>query len=259
MNKESKYNSHLRRFFQAQEDIYETILSQIKAGVKDGCWMWYIFPQLRGIGESIQAKIYGIINLEEAKDYLDNKILGKRLFECCEALLELKDLTTEDIFDDEIDALKLQASMTLFLQVSESNSIFQRVLDKYFNGQVHEYTIALLNKDYCIENGVLKAYYGFEENISIPETVTEVIGVAFIYCNNIKSVIIPKSVTKIGKGAFAYCENMKTLTILNDETTIEKDAFRYSRELTLVGNKNSFTHHYATIFKHKFEEIEKEI
>ena len=133
----------LDRFLEAQERMYETALREIKNGEKESHWMWYIFPQLRGLGKSQMAFAYGINGLEEAKAYLDHPVLSARLIEISEALLEHKDQDIEDILGD-IDAMKLRSSMTLFALISEGDSIYHNVLDCFYNGKTDSYTIELI-------------------------------------------------------------------------------------------------------------------
>ena len=133
----------LDRFLEAQERMYETALKEIKNGEKESHWMWYIFPQLRGLGKSRMAYAYGINGLEEAKAYLAPPVLSARLIEISEALLEHKGKDIEDILGD-IDAMKLRSSMTLFALISEGGSIYHNVLDCFYNGKTDSYTIELI-------------------------------------------------------------------------------------------------------------------
>ena len=135
----------LDRFLEAQERMYDTALKEIKNGEKESHWMWYIFPQLRGLGKSQMAYAYGINGLEEAKAYLAHPVLSARIIEICEALLEHKDEDIEDILGD-VDAMKLCSSMTLFALISEDGSIFQRVLDCFYDGKMDEETIKITKK-----------------------------------------------------------------------------------------------------------------
>ena len=133
----------LDRFLEAQERMYETALKEIKNGEKESHWMWYIFPQLRGLGRSQMAYVYGINGLEEAKAYLAHPVLSARLIEICEALLEHKNEDIEDILGD-IDSMKLRSSMTLFALISEKNSIFFQVLECFYDGKMNGYTLKLI-------------------------------------------------------------------------------------------------------------------
>ena len=137
-------NYNLDRFVQAQAYSYETALSEIKNGCKRTHWMWFIFPQLRELGRSSTAKYYGIENLEEAKMYLAHPVLGTRLKEISEALLQLETNSPIQVMGD-IDGLKLRSSMTLFAEIEGYDSVFGKVLDKYYNGNKDMGTIHILS------------------------------------------------------------------------------------------------------------------
>jgi len=133
----------LQRFIDAQAPIYETALGEICAGSKRSHWMWFIFPQLRGLGLSHTAHFYGIASLDEARAYLERPILGTRLRECVEAILPWHDrLTAEDILGP-IDAVKLRSSFTLFDQI-ERNTLFAAGLELFFDRKPDDRTLALL-------------------------------------------------------------------------------------------------------------------
>ncbi len=132
---------NLDRFIKAQENIYIKALNEIKNGKKTTHWMWYIFPQLKGLGMSEMANYYGIDNLLEAQEYLNNKLLSSRLYEITNELLNLSEDNPEKIFGY-VDAMKLRSCMTLFNLVSSEN-IFKDVLEKYYGGKVDDKTIAL--------------------------------------------------------------------------------------------------------------------
>ncbi len=123
----------LSRFIEAQESHYERALAEIKSGKKISHWMWYIFPQLSGLGHSKTSQLYAIGNLEEAREYLGHEILGKRLVEISDELLKLEENNASNILGSP-DDLKLKSSMTLFCQVDKATSVFQKVLDKFFDG-----------------------------------------------------------------------------------------------------------------------------
>ena len=123
----------LERFVKAQELAYPIALQDIKKGKKRSHWMWYIFPQLRGLGTSTMAHKYGIVDLDEAKAYLEHPVLSARLYELCGELLKHRDKSAYDIFGD-IDAMKLKSSMTLFHvagEMCDENRVFYDVLTKY--------------------------------------------------------------------------------------------------------------------------------
>ncbi len=134
----------LNRFIKAQENTYLVALKEIKNGRKQSHWMWYIFPQIKGLGMSETSRYYGIDGEEEAKAYLDNEILESRLREITSELLKLNIDNPVDIFGT-IDAMKLKSSMTLFDYVSDYK-IFSQVLNKYYNGEIDEKTILLCEK-----------------------------------------------------------------------------------------------------------------
>ena len=141
----SEQTESLNRFLTKQNGIYEAVIRELTIGKKASHWMWYIFPQLRGLGKSQTSFIYGISDIFEAKAYLEHPVLGKRLKECCEIFLTHKDKSAEEIFG-EIDAMKLRSSMTLFAYVSEDNSVFHKVLATFFDGEKDKITLSLLNK-----------------------------------------------------------------------------------------------------------------
>lgn len=126
-----KYN--LDRFLEAQLNIYPTILTELLGGRKRSHWMWYIFPQLKGLGYSRRSNYYGISGIEEASAYLQNPILNQRLRNVCMIILGLKTDNAIEIFG-EIDSQKLKSSMTLF-DIVAPNDIFAKILDKYFEGK----------------------------------------------------------------------------------------------------------------------------
>lgn len=122
----------LQRFSDAQERSFETALAEIRRGRKQSHWMWYIFPQIAGLGSSETAKFYAIKNKAEAKEFLAHPTLGNRLIEISNALLEIEGKTANQIFGSP-DDVKLKSSMTLFAALDETNPVFQKVLDKYFD------------------------------------------------------------------------------------------------------------------------------
>lgn len=133
----------MQRFIQAQENDYQTALAEVRAGYKCSHWMWYIFPQLKGLGFSSTAQYYGINGREEAMTYLMHPVLGARLREITSVLLTLEGKSAVEIFG-RTDAMKLRSCMTLFNAVANGDELFQNVLDKYYNGQADERTLAML-------------------------------------------------------------------------------------------------------------------
>ena len=136
---------NLRRFVSAQEKIYDTVLAELGSGQKRTHWMWYIFPQLDGLGYSPTSKRYAIKNKAEARQYLSHPLLGKRLMECAETVLGIKGRSASQIFGSP-DDMKLRSSMTLFASVAHPESVFARVLDRYFQGQPDSRTLDLLQQ-----------------------------------------------------------------------------------------------------------------
>ena len=137
-------DSHdLKRFLGAQEGVYERALSELRAGRKRTHWMWYIFPQIGGLGMSETAKRYSIKSIEEAREYLEHPVLGPRLLRCAEAMLALEGRSVSEIFGSP-DDLKLRSCMTLFARVAEPGSVFVRVLEKYYKGVQDEKTLSIL-------------------------------------------------------------------------------------------------------------------
>jgi len=135
----------LDRFINAQKRDYSIALNELSQGHKYSHWMWYIFPQINGLGRSDIAQKYAIRNEAEVKAYLAHSILGKRLVECSEVLLSLNGFLASDIFGYP-DDVKLRSSMTLFANYSECNSVFHQVIENYFDGKFDEKTIKILNK-----------------------------------------------------------------------------------------------------------------
>jgi uncharacterized protein (DUF1810 family) len=138
-------STDLKRFIDAQERDYEMALAEINNGRKLTHWMWYIFPQIKGLGFSSTSQHYGIRNLKEAGDYLRHAVLGERLLAICRTLLELESNNAGQIFGSP-DDMKLRSSMTLFAAVPETDPVFQQVLDKFFQGKADPYTITILNR-----------------------------------------------------------------------------------------------------------------
>ena len=130
----------LNRFLKAQEQDYEIALSEIKSGHKRSHWIWYIFPQVKGLGFSSTSEFYGIDGLSEAKEYIDNEVLRTRLIEISEALLTLESSNARDVMGYP-DDLKLRSSMTLFAEAAPEIDVFKKVLDKFFDGEKDQRTI----------------------------------------------------------------------------------------------------------------------
>ena len=137
--------TNLSRFIEAQDQSYSMALEEIKNGRKRGHWMWYIFPQIQGLGHSPTSQYYAIQNIEEATEYLNDTILGTRLIEICNELIKLESNDAYSIFGSP-DHRKLKSSVTLFSQVENANPIFMAVLKKFFNGKLDDRTLRFIKK-----------------------------------------------------------------------------------------------------------------
>ena len=136
---------NLNRFLGAQESFYADALKEIKRGYKESHWIWFIFPQMRGLGRSPMAENYGIKSIEEARAYLEEPILKKRLIEISSALLKHKGKSTAYEILGTLEAIKVRSSMTLFDHVMP-NAIFADVLDAFYNGERDVMTLELLKQ-----------------------------------------------------------------------------------------------------------------
>ena len=134
----------MERFLKAQESSYPIALNEIKNGKKCSHWIWYIFPQLAELGRSSTAKYYGIKDIDEAKQYLENDILCERLIEISEALLSVNDTAVNIL--GYIDAMKVKSCMTLFHEADPSIEIFTKVIDKFYDGKYDNRTLAVLRR-----------------------------------------------------------------------------------------------------------------
>jgi uncharacterized protein (DUF1810 family) len=137
----------LERFITAQDDLgtYETALAELRAGRKRSHWMWFVFPQIEGLGQSPISRRYAIASLDEARAYLAHPVLGRRLSESARTLTGLSAKTAEEIFGT-IDAMKLRSSMTLFALANSEHRVFQEVLNRYFGGIPDPATEAILER-----------------------------------------------------------------------------------------------------------------
>ena len=135
---------NLQRFIDAQDDVFETALTELRSGTKQSHWMWFIFPQLTGLGLSPTSQYYGVGSLDEARAYLEHPVLGPRLRDCVEALLSHAGTCTAEQILGSIDAMKLRSSMTLFDKVSP-HDIFAEAIHAFFDADFDERTLALLN------------------------------------------------------------------------------------------------------------------
>lgn len=135
----------LQRFIDAQEQDYADALAEIKKGRKRTHWMWYIFPQIQGLGFSEMSKRYAIEDLDEAEAYINHPVLGQRLIEICSELLKLQSNDAHEIFGSP-DDMKLRSSMTLFASLPDAYPVFKSVIDKFFNGEMDNATLQLLGE-----------------------------------------------------------------------------------------------------------------
>jgi uncharacterized protein (DUF1810 family) len=135
--------SDLDRFITAQQGVYDGVLDELRRGRKTGHWIWFIFPQLVGLGRSETSRSYAISALDEARDYLAHPVLGARLRECSGLVLASGARTADEFFGS-TDAVKLRSSMTLFHRAAPDEPVFTQVLDRYYDGVADEATEALL-------------------------------------------------------------------------------------------------------------------
>lgn len=135
------YNLH--RFLTAQAHTYDTVLAELRAGRKASHWIWFIFPQIAGLGHSGMAQKFAIGSLDEAEAYLQHPVLGQRLRECTQLVLDMNGRSAEEIFGYP-DHLKFRSCMTLFLTAATDNALFKSALFKYFNGKPDQSTLDIL-------------------------------------------------------------------------------------------------------------------
>ena len=133
MNRSFGDEFNLSRFLAAQESVYDSVLRELAAGEKTGHWIWFIFPQLRGLGRSSTAAFFGIASAAEASAYWRHPVLGARLSECCSTVLRIQGKTALEVFGSP-DDLKLRSSMTLFERAAPDAPVFALVLERYFDG-----------------------------------------------------------------------------------------------------------------------------
>ena len=133
----------LERFVEAQAPVYNQALRELRAGHKQSHWMWFVFPQIAGLGHSVMAQTYAIQSLEEARAYLAHPVLGVRYRECCQAVMNARGKSAHDIFGTP-DDLKFCSSLTLFAEAAPDEVLFYNLLEKYFDGDADEATLELL-------------------------------------------------------------------------------------------------------------------
>lgn len=133
----------LDRFVRAQDPVYASVLDELRRGRKTSHWMWFVFPQIAGLGHSPTSQIYAIASLDEARAYLGHPVLGARLLECATLVLASEGRSAEEILGP-IDATKLRSSMTLFGRAAPGEAVFGQVLDRFFDGTPDDATLRLL-------------------------------------------------------------------------------------------------------------------
>ena len=138
---EDPYN--LRKFLDAQDPIYDQVVAELRSGIKRGHWMWYIFPQVAGLALSPMSERYSIESVEEAKAYLDHPVLGTRLIECVQLVTSIEGRSVQQIFGHP-DWLKFRSCLTLFVETHVNDRVFEKALDKYFEGVPDLLTIEIL-------------------------------------------------------------------------------------------------------------------
>ena len=136
----------LERFVTAQAPIHDRALRELRAGRKQSHWMWFVFPQITGLGHSAMAQTYAIESLEEARAYLAHPLLGARLRECCEAVMAVPGKSAHEIFGSP-DDLKFRSCLTLFAHAAPDEALFYNLLEKYYDGDADEATLELLARE----------------------------------------------------------------------------------------------------------------
>lgn len=134
---------NLQRFVDAQRPVFDTVCAELRAGEKRSHWMWFIFPQIQGLGSSTMARRFAIPSIDEAKAYLEHPVLGARLRECSRLVADVNGRAIEEIFGYP-DDMKFRSSMTLFAQAAPDNEVFVECLRKYFEGEADRSTLARL-------------------------------------------------------------------------------------------------------------------
>jgi uncharacterized protein (DUF1810 family) len=133
----------LQRFRTAQDNVYQDACAELRAGQKRSHWMWFVFPQIRGLGSSSMAQFYGVSSGDEARAFLNDPVLGQRLRECTRLINQVEGRSVQQIFGS-VDALKLRSSMTLFAHIAPEEPLFRRALDKFFDGAADDRTLHML-------------------------------------------------------------------------------------------------------------------
>jgi uncharacterized protein (DUF1810 family) len=140
---------NLQRFIDAQQPVFAEVIAELGQGRKCGHWMWFIFPQLKGLGRTAQSTFFGISSVQETAAYLQHPVLGPRLRQCTQLVNAVEGRSAEDIFG-EIDAMKFRSSLTLFAKATSENQIFTDALEKYYAGEFDPLTINYLRQQSTI-------------------------------------------------------------------------------------------------------------
>lgn len=198
----------MKRFIDAQAGVYDTALKEIRAGRKTSHWIWYIFPQIQGMGYSYNSKYYAIKNLEEAEEYLQDETLGSRLREITSALLEVQGRSALDILGH-IDAIKVKSCMTLFDFISPDD-IFKQVLIKYFNDSYCRHTIKTLIKQMKVNDaldyiGADPTDFHLTDSMFFRSTLDSIHGIDHVYRTMIGCAMIGKLIQKPRAALLAFC------------------------------------------------------
>jgi uncharacterized protein (DUF1810 family) len=143
MSVNDQYN--LNRFITAQEPVYENVCRELAAGRKSSHWIWYVFPQLKGLGRSSNSEYYGLASLDEARAYLNHPVLGPRMIHCTELVNNTIGRTIDEVLGP-VDKLKFHSSMTLFALAAPEQPVFKEALRKYFDGELDEITLELIDE-----------------------------------------------------------------------------------------------------------------
>ena len=213
----------VKHFVKRYDAIFPDALARIRAGDRLVSSMWVLFPRLRALAESRIAEGYSLANIEEAKVFLSRPALGGRLQAFCEALLT----RDPETLLSPLSAMELRASMTLFALASDGDTVFHRVLDRFFDGKTDPRTLARLSEKqaFVVEDGVLVDCFGYGGDLAIPDGATAIADRVFSGRQDLRSVILPEGLTRIGRSAFFGCGNLVEIHLPQALTRIDDYAF----------------------------------
>lgn len=245
----------LERFLKAQKGIYETALNEIKNGRKRSHWMWYVFPQIKGLGSSSTANYYAIQDKQEAEDYLKHPVLFKRLMEISEELLKLDSNDAGEVFGYP-DDMKLKSSMTLFLLI-DGQEVFEKVLDKFFDGEIDERTVEILEND-C--NNVI-AFPDFEKlknevekmRTELSMLLLERDELQFVICKNIET----EYMLKLGSIEYKAYEVQCAALRLKRKIELIQAKKNRQEKVIISSIEETLDNEFAEYQKHLDEQIDK--